>query len=87
MGGGVLHVCMLIASHDFNGRFNGGFFSDPYGCDMKKRKIESQMKTFSSFSQGAMSFMNRPKAVPSTMMNQRIKIGKTHATFHVAHTK
>lgn len=61
---------------------------DPYGCDMKKRKIESQMKSFSSFSQGAMSFMNRPKAVPSTnMMNQRIKIGKTQATFHVAHTK
>ncbi|KAK9964461.1 hypothetical protein ABG768_005632 [Culter alburnus] len=52
---------------------------DPYGCDMKKRKIESQMKSFSSFSQGAMSFMNRPKAVPSTnMMNQRIKIEPTY---------
>lgn len=85
---------MLIASHDFNGRFGRQkmsiifFFSDPYGCDMKKRKIESQMKSFSSFSQGAMSFMNRPKAVPSTnIMNQRIKIGETHVIFHVAHTK
>ncbi|XP_067278343.1 proto-oncogene c-Rel [Pseudorasbora parva] len=48
---------------------------DPYGCQEKKRKIESQMKSFPSFSQGAMSFMNRPKAVPSTnLMNQRIKI-------------
>ncbi|CAM4726741.1 unnamed protein product [Leuciscus chuanchicus] len=47
---------------------------DPYGCQEKKRKIESQMKSFSSFSQGAMSFMNRPKAVPSAnLMNQRIK--------------
>ncbi|XP_073691116.1 proto-oncogene c-Rel [Garra rufa] len=48
---------------------------DPYGCQEKKRKIESQMKSFSSFSQGAMSFMNRPKAVPSSsMMNPRIKL-------------
>ncbi|KAK7140233.1 hypothetical protein R3I94_012746 [Phoxinus phoxinus] len=48
---------------------------DPYGCQDKKRKIESQMKSFSSFSQGAMSFMNRPKAVPSAnLINQRIKI-------------
>lgn len=46
------------------------------------------MKSFSSFSQGAMSFMNRPKAVPSAnLINQRIKIGKTHVTFHVAHNK
>ncbi|KAK2896749.1 hypothetical protein QQF64_005703 [Cirrhinus molitorella] len=47
---------------------------DPYGCQEKKRKIESQMKSFSSFSQGAMSFMNRPKAVPSSNMNPRIKL-------------
>ncbi|KAG1929967.1 proto-oncogene c-Rel [Pimephales promelas] len=48
---------------------------DPYGCQEKKRKIESQMKSFTSFSQGAMSFMNRPKAVPSSnQINQRIKI-------------
>ncbi|XP_043111842.1 proto-oncogene c-Rel [Puntigrus tetrazona] len=48
---------------------------DPYGCQEKKRKTESQMKSFSGFSQGTMSFMNRPKAVPSaSLMNQRIKI-------------
>ncbi|XP_016412208.1 proto-oncogene c-Rel-like isoform X2 [Sinocyclocheilus rhinocerous] len=48
---------------------------DPYRCQEKKRKIESQMKSFSGFSQGAMSFMNRPKAVPSpSMINQRIKL-------------
>lgn len=48
---------------------------DPYGCREKKRKIDMQMKSsFSSFSQGAMSFMNRTKAVSSAnMMNQRIK--------------
>ncbi|XP_058651782.1 proto-oncogene c-Rel isoform X1 [Onychostoma macrolepis] len=52
---------------------------DPYGCQEKKRKIESQMKSFSGFSQGAMSFMNRPKAVPSTgLMNQRIKMEPTN---------
>nr|XP_055025271.1 proto-oncogene c-Rel [Misgurnus anguillicaudatus] len=47
---------------------------DPYGCQEKKRKIESLMKSFPSFSQGAMSSINRPKAVPSSnMMSHRIK--------------
>ncbi|XP_042592913.1 proto-oncogene c-Rel-like [Cyprinus carpio] len=52
---------------------------DPYGCQEKKRKIESQMKSFSGFPQGAMSFMNRPKAVPSAgLMNQRVKMEPTN---------
>lgn len=46
------------------------------------------MKSFSSLSQGAMNFMNRPKATSSgNLINQRIKIGKMNFTFHVAHTK
>lgn len=46
------------------------------------------MKSFSSFSQGAMNFVNRQKAVPSAgLMNQRIKMGKMQGTFHVTHTK
>ncbi|XP_052428170.1 proto-oncogene c-Rel [Carassius gibelio] len=52
---------------------------DPYGCQEKKRKIESQMKSFSGFSQGAMNFINRPKAVASSgLMNQRIKMEPTN---------
>ncbi|XP_072534253.1 proto-oncogene c-Rel isoform X2 [Salminus brasiliensis] len=41
---------------------------DPYGCQEKKRKIDSLMKSFSSFPSGSMSSMNRTKAV-----TQRIK--------------
>ncbi|XP_051507145.1 proto-oncogene c-Rel-like isoform X2 [Myxocyprinus asiaticus] len=51
---------------------------DPYGCQEKKRKIESLMKSFPSFSQGAMSTVNRPKAVPNNMMGQRIKTEPTN---------
>lgn len=51
--------------------------ADPYGCQKKKRTIESLMKSFPSFSHGAISSINRPKAVPSAnIMHQRIKTGK-----------
>ncbi|KAI7805605.1 proto-oncogene c-Rel [Triplophysa rosa] len=48
--------------------------TDPYGCQKKKRTIESLMKSFPSFNHGAINSINRPKAVPSAnIMNQRIK--------------
>ncbi|KAL7877877.1 hypothetical protein SRHO_G00045200 [Serrasalmus rhombeus] len=46
---------------------------DPYGCQEKKRKIDSLMKSFSSFTSGPMGPMSRTKT-----MAQRIKTEPTN---------